>query len=57
MSTLQTTEKYILAQLLACGAVSKTEFENATEFSRTVREDRIESLREKDILQQTLYKD
>lgn len=54
---LTTTEQYILSQLLVCGAVTQVEYENAVndKFSRTVRENWLEQLEEKGLLQHTLY--
>lgn len=54
---LTTTEKYLLAQLFVCGAITEDEFERVSKFSRTVRERRLEELEEKEILQETLYRE
>lgn len=58
-ASLTTTERYILAQLLACGKVTPVEYENAVRdrFSRTVREETLDSLHTKGYLHYTLYND
>lgn len=54
-SELTTTERYILAQLLICGEVTPTEYENLSEFNRTVREETLDSLDSKGYLNHILY--
>lgn len=56
-SELTTTEQYILSQLLVCGAITPVEYENAVndKFSRTIRENTLESLQSKGYLIHTLY--
>jgi hypothetical protein len=53
---LKTTEKYLLAEVLALGNISMERHENLTNFSRTVFIDRIGTLDDRGILEHTLYK-
>jgi len=54
-SELTTTEQYVLARLLICGEVTPTEYENASKFSRTVREETLDSLDSKGYFNYILY--
>lgn len=57
MADLKTTEKYALAQILVCGAITKDEFKSANEFLGTVQDDTLRDLRRKGLLEQTLFQD
>jgi len=56
-SELTTTEQYILSQLLVCGAVTETEYENAIRdrFKHTVLKRMLASLESKGYLEEILY--
>lgn len=57
-SELTTVEKYMLAQLLVCGAVTEEEFNRITtipQHGTGVRDATIRQLRQKGLLEQTLY--
>jgi len=57
MADLKTTEKYALAQILVCGAITKEEFKSANGFLGTVQEETLRGLRRKGLLEQTLFQD
>lgn len=55
MAELNTTEKYAIAQILVCGAITKDEFKSANNFLGTVQEDTLRGIRQKGLLEQTLF--
>jgi hypothetical protein len=58
-SELTTVEKYILAQLLVCGAVTEKEFEDITDIPQHgvgIRDTTLHQLQKKGALQETLYR-
>lgn len=57
MADLKTTEKYALAQILVCGAITREEFKSANGFLGTVQDETIRSLRQKGLLEQTLFQE
>jgi hypothetical protein len=57
MADLKTTEKYSLAQILVCGAITRDEFKSANQFLGEVQDDTLQNMRRKGLLEQTLYQD
>jgi len=57
MADLSTTEKYALAQILVCGAIDRDEFKSANQFLGEVQDNTLRGLRQKGLLDQTLFQD
>lgn len=55
MSSLTTTEKYALAQILVCGRINYDEFREVNDFMGMVQRDTIRDLGRKGLLDETLY--
>ena len=57
MADLKTTEKYAIAQIFVCGAITREEFKSANGFLGTVQDETIRNLCQKGLLEQTLFQE